>query len=279
MQDGNAQPCEVCGQLTKSRFGACRRTRPCRLLSSARRAEAQRTGPDRFPCELCGKPTRSKYRICWRDGACQREYNRQERAEHADRANRKAKAWRQANPERVKTNQAAWNAANQEKLHQYMLDYRRQWRADHPDAGRDSYRKWVTSEHGQEVKRAYMNREDRPCRYRYAEDCGTFAVPGSKYCREHTCADVMRRWRRKRARLSARLAESQQYTCSWCAQPLAANLAGTHVDHIIPVTCGGPDVDWNLQLLHDRCNLSKSVKITLQAVALAAEHGMQIHSR
>jgi hypothetical protein len=155
--------CEVCGQPTKSRFGACRRTRPCRAVSSSRRQESLRTGPAPFPCELCGKPTRSKYRACWRAGDCRKEYARQERAEHAERASRQSKAWRLANPERVKANQAAWNEANQEKLRLYMIDYQRQWRAGHQDAVLAYSRKHEQGERRRLWRQDWLQRADRPC--------------------------------------------------------------------------------------------------------------------
>jgi 5-methylcytosine-specific restriction endonuclease McrA len=71
-----------------------------------------------------------------------------------------------------------------------------------------------------------------------------------------------------------RLAAAQDYTCPWCKLPLPDDFADTSVDHIIPRVRGGPDLAWNLQLLHARCNSSKWGALTDEAVALAAEHGI-----
>jgi 5-methylcytosine-specific restriction endonuclease McrA len=225
---------------------------------------------------LCGKPTHSKYGACFRAGDCRREYNRRESLAHEGRDNACGRAWRQANPERVKANHMAWNEANKDKLREYMRAYGQQWRATHPGATAEAVRKWEKSEHGRNVRRAYIQRTDRPCRYRYAKECSDLAVPGSKYCRVHAAADAMRRWRRKRTRLSTKLREAQHGICPWCDGSLPADLTETHLDHIIPRARGGPDLEWNLQLLHDKCNLSKHTKITPHALILAAEHGITL---
>jgi hypothetical protein len=57
---------------------------------------------------------------------------------------------------------------------------------------------------------------------------------------------------------------------------LPADLAGVHVDHIIPVAAGGPDEEWNFQVLHGPCNRAKRNTITAEAFILAAEHGIEL---
>ena len=62
-------------------------------------------------------------------------------------------------------------------------------------------------------------------------------------------------------------------TCPACGKPLLPQHIGagrTHKDHVIPVFVGGPRLDWNVELLHDTCNLSKHRRMTRQAHALAA---------
>lgn len=61
--------------------------------------------------------------------------------------------------------------------------------------------------------------------------------------------------------------------CPWCGNTLPADLARTAVDHIVPVSRGGPWVDQNLQLLHFGCNASKGNRVTAAALELAAAHG------
>ena len=51
-----------------------------------------------------------------------------------------------------------------------------------------------------------------------------------------------------------KLLESQKWTCVVCSKDLRL---GYHVDHIVPVSKGGQNVDDNVQLLCPKCNLSK----------------------
>jgi 5-methylcytosine-specific restriction endonuclease McrA len=74
--------------------------------------------------------------------------------------------------------------------------------------------------------------------------------------------------------LDLKLAESQQWVCPWCLKDLPTDLRHVHLDHVIPVSLGGPDIEWNLQVLHASCNESKKDRITSRAVELATEHGM-----
>jgi hypothetical protein len=78
------------------------------------------------------------------------------------------------------------------------------------------------------------------------------------------------------ARRRERLASAQGGICPWCSLPLPDDLAGTEVDHIIPRVRGGPNVAWNWQLVHWRCNRAKRFMLTDRALALAAEHGITL---
>lgn len=83
--------------------------------------------------------------------------------------------------------------------------------------------------------------------------------------------------RRQMARDQCRqLAERQNWRCPWCSRRIRRDLRDTQKDHIIPVVRGGPDVDWNWQILHSGCNNQKREFLTEQAIALAAEHGITL---
>jgi hypothetical protein len=62
--------------------------------------------------------------------------------------------------------------------------------------------------------------------------------------------------------------------CPWCSQPLGRDFTVLEADHIIPKCRGGPHKIWNRQLLHMSCNRRKSYRLTDEARALAAEHGV-----
>jgi hypothetical protein len=75
--------------------------------------------------------------------------------------------------------------------------------------------------------------------------------------------------------------------CPWCGLPLPADLSTRRprddpmstvaIDHVIPLTRGGPRrAEWNKQLVHRKCNSSKGNWVTAVALALAAEHGAEV---
>lgn len=75
--------------------------------------------------------------------------------------------------------------------------------------------------------------------------------------------------------------------CAWCGELLPADLntlrrrgepmAAVAVDHVIPLTRGGPKrAEWNKQLVHAKCNASKGNQVTARALTLAAEHDVQV---
>jgi len=84
-------------------------------------------------------------------------------------------------------------------------------------------------------------------------------------------------------RYRAELFTRQGGTCPWCAAPLPPDLntlstggPKVSVDHIIPTLRGGPDLEWNKQLVHAKCNTSKGASMTAAAFALAAEHDVRV---
>jgi 5-methylcytosine-specific restriction endonuclease McrA len=65
--------------------------------------------------------------------------------------------------------------------------------------------------------------------------------------------------------------------CPACKLPLPEDLSETEIDHIIPRARGGPNLPWNKQLVHFKCNRSKWTRLTPEAEALAVEHGVRLH--
>ena len=57
--------------------------------------------------------------------------------------------------------------------------------------------------------------------------------------------------------LSAKLFKLQRGLCPCCQQPLGADF---HLDHIMPLSLGGMNIDSNIQLLRQSCNQQKSAK-------------------
>lgn len=121
----------------------------------------------------------------------------------------------------------------------------------------------------------YKDRADRRC---VRPGCEEFAARGVAYCAAHNGERSSRRYQRLTLRLGARLFARQQGRCpdvshGGCGLPLAS-VNGNHVDHLVPIARGGPDDDWNLQLMHAECNLRKGDILVSAAAIAAAAHGV-----
>ena len=59
--------------------------------------------------------------------------------------------------------------------------------------------------------------------------------------------------------LRRRIIERDNYTCQNCGKYMPDEV-GLHVDHIVSIKNGGKTVESNLQVLCDKCNLSKGAR-------------------
>lgn len=121
----------------------------------------------------------------------------------------------------------------------------------------------------------YRARTDRAC---VRPGCGELALQGIAYCRQHNSERAARRYARIKLRLPSHLYRRQGGACpdadhGGCGLPLG-DVAGNHVDHLIPIARNGPDDDWNLQLMHPECNLRKSDALVPAALIAAARHAL-----
>lgn len=165
-----------------------------------------------------------------------------------------------------------WAARNKDKRRQSsrrhyevnreeILAKMREAREADPELFRERYRKWQA-------------RTDRPCRMAKAEGCTEFAEPGREHCRKHHNIYFAAYMRRRSARVRLRVAARQNGTCPWCGVLL--DLVEAEWDHIIPRSVIAIEEEWNWQLLHGPCNQAKAARLTPEAVALAAEHGIDL---
>lgn len=276
-------PCEVCGQPTASRFGVCKRTLKC-ANEAARRQHAEhpeknvervrrwRARPENYERVL---ESNRNYRLAHpeREKERHRRYDEDQEQRREDKRRLAAE-----NRERVPEDERQRRAADWEQGQEYRRRYdtdaaelerqrdsRRRFRAKHPERDR-------------ETNRRYFQREDRPCAHQGDECSSEFAIRGSVYCRTHKTADDSARDKRRRERVLRRHAKTQGGICTWCALPLPDDLKGVHLDHVIPKAVLVIEEDWNFEALHEKCNLAKLDKLTDRAVALAAEHGIDLRS-
>ena len=263
------RPCALCGRLTTSLGGVCSRG-SCK--AEYQRQKIAATGHVVTPytygqCEVCGRRCRADLGVCQETPQCRTEYNRRFRASHREELRAYKNQDRASNLERERGRDRKRYVDNRAA----RLALARRIREAHPDVIAGQNRRYYAANHDAILarQRKYMARLDRPCRYS-ASGCTEFACPGGNCCQEHHAA----RARRKRATRRQNMARAQGWACPWCTMPLPADLGGTDVDHIIPVASGGPDEAWNFQLLHGPCNRAKWDRVTPQAIALAAAHGI-----
>jgi hypothetical protein len=201
------------------------------------------------PCQHCGTPTRSIYGYCQRSPECRRLYNQKQQKQYDRREYRQR--WYAANRDRVLAVNKQWHAANRERVREYETRYR----AENPDYGRQ-----------------WRARPGRRCGHK---DCDDLAVKGLYYCKPHDNERQRLRWRRTQDGIARLLYDLQDGVCpdvdhGGCGQPLGP-LGACHIDHLVPVALGGPEDDWNLQLMHGKCNRIKQHRIVPAARAFMAD--------
>ena len=213
------------------------------------------------PCRKCGSTDR------YPSGGCKKCSNEQQRIK------------RVVNAEAIKANRDRWRKENAEKL-------------------RMQHRAWLLNTNGQVTKpreqkltkprKGRVPLKDKPCRhhgmvgrmpsggclkcnviakqkYRDENAAKVKAARDALRARHADKLNVQNQARRKLAKLRGTLSEdiveklfaSQQGLCNCCDKSLAD---GYDLDHIMPLSRGGMNEDWNMQLLTTSCNRSKGAK-------------------
>lgn len=227
------------------------------------------------PCDVCGQPTKSRLGVCANAPPCRIEYMRRYKAKTAPQRAPPPACTLCGRPMSRRSFLLVCSrttACRKEQARLYAVRYK----AKDPEREKQRDARYRASHPGRDAR--YLQRADRPCKYAKL-GCAALAVPGSRACRQHKNADNRRRRERRRAKVKQKLAAAQNGLCAWCGLPLPADLARADIDHIIPVSRGGPDVLWNLQLLHSPCNRrpgAKGQRLTSAALQLAAHYGVAV---
>lgn len=93
-------------------------------------------------------------------------------------------------------------------------------------------------------------------KYRSIRDEETTREVARNHMRKVRTRDSNATEKAKRAKLIVKLAERDGSKCGICSDSI--NLLDVHIDHIIPLSCGGETHETNLQLAHPRCNHIKN---------------------
>lgn len=163
--------------------------------------------------------------------ACIQAQNRAYRDAHPEVGKAASTRWQRRNKDRVRAKNIEWYHANKERA---QLRYKK-WVAENAEARRTYMADWLAAN-------PHQGRSDQA--RRRARKKATAVGP----------VDLAALW------------EEQDGFCALCNEPIDATLAypdpmSKSVDHIIPLSKGGPHVQENLQWVHLVGNLRKSARM------------------
>lgn len=215
-------------------------------------------------CKVCGSSSFYKSGKC---ASCARAYSA---------------AYRKANPEQVKAATAAWLEKNQEKKKARL----REWRAENAQRLSD-YGRSYRAKNSAKVKAIYnayraANKEKvkswaRQARLKHREkkaaiDAAYYVANAERikakvalWQKENPEACRIRGQNRRAKETGGKLSRGlarklfvlQRGKCPCCGKPLGKDY---HLDHIVPLSRGGQNVDSNIQLLRKTCNHQKHAR-------------------
>jgi len=140
-----------------------------------------------------------------------------------------------------------------------MRRYNLRWRAEHPDY----HPGWRLAHRPDEYARTQAWKDAHREEIRAAN-----ATYTAQYRKDHpdVCEAAQRRWRARRngARIGTPYTRAAIWArdgglCGLCHTPVTE--ARWHLDHIVPITRGGPDAWENVQVAHIRCNVRKGNRV------------------
>lgn len=151
--------------------------------------------------------------------------------------------------------------------------YHKEWRAAHPEKPRACFRRWCEAHPGEASTQACRWSKTHPEEVRahwhkrkaaHPEQVRAQACEASRrYAKAHP--EKVRACNRKR-RATLRGARHTYYDdleiyerdegiCQICHEPIGEG--AWHIDHVIPISRGGPDIPGNVRIAHPWCNGSK----------------------
>lgn len=244
-----SKTCTKCGEhkpLTDFYFekgkprGACK---PCHRAkayekrgtdeSRAREREYVKTNRKKLSAQAKAWRTREKDRI--------NAKTRARRAEDPERFRSVQRAWRDANLERARETQRQSHERRKEKVNadiradrkanpEKYAEYERVKRERHADAIRERQRLY------------YLNNPEVFERHRAVRRARLAGVERADYTRRE-------------------IYERDGGTCRGCTKSLPYEKGGFQIDHIVPISLGGPDTPANVQLMCPKCNRAKWAKL------------------
>ena len=214
-------------------------------------------------------------------------------------ASTRGKEYRALNPEKVKKDMASWRAKNAEKETSYRAEYyaknsarmnlaTRSWKLSNVEKNKRTKAAYHMANKSQENARSrkyHASNKGIIRKRKMAFYCANSSklrarrvawyAAHSSECKARTAAwrvanplavriNLQNRSARMRANggslsrgLAGKLFKLQRGKCACCGMPLGNKY---HLDHVMPIALGGPNIDSNIQLLRQRCNSQKGAK-------------------
>lgn len=182
----------------------------------------------------------------------------------------RVKAWRAANPDKVRASKLAWNRVNQQSVRasrekhytnnkERVLARNAAWKSRNPEKVATAKAAYVAAHINESrvYQSAYSaaNSEKK----RAASLAWAAANPEIRRIQHHNRRAKQREVGGKLSPgLFPKLLKLQRGKCACCRADLKR--IKPHMDHIISLSAGGPNEDSNMQLLCWPCNLQKSAK-------------------
>jgi len=219
-------------------------------------------------CIICNKEKDGNHNSYCR--ACRNEYNRQWRKNNAkkvkayskfhyhkniEKNRERTKLWYENNLEKSKARNKAWKENNAERIQ----ETRKAWTEKNREKIAEKNRLWYEKNRERIIEEKKIYRKNN-------------AEKGRGYVRKRR---AIRNNNGREPYTEQQVLELYGTNCHICQNPidLSANRAvgspgwetALHIDHIIPISKGGPDSLDNVRPAHGKCNMSKSNKILSSA--------------
>jgi len=215
-----SNPCRKCGANNRGPGGKCRDCERAREERKRRLAGIPKRSKYDGPCKKCESTLDVKDGIC---RECRILASREYYRINKDVLIEKQKIYVKNNRESINEAQRQWGIRNKDKLASYA-------------------KKWVSKNKDKRIAAAKLWREANKEKVRLFCINRRRMIAGSG---------------KLSFNIATRIGNLQKWKCSICKTDICNSY---HVDHIMPISLGGMNIDSNIQLLCPSCNLQKSAK-------------------
>lgn len=216
-------------------------------------------------CPACGM---SEFYKSGRCAPCMRAYAAAYRKANPEKAKVATEKWLARHPEKKRETLSRWRRDNAQRLTEYDAAYRaankdaiRERTTAYREANPDKVKEWAKRFRSE--NKAKISNQDAEYYAKNADKIKSKVIRWQKENPE-ACRVKGQNRRAKKASggklskgLAQRLFELQRGKCPCCGKPLGKDY---HLDHIVPLSRGGLNVDSNIQLLRSTCNQRKHAK-------------------